>query len=48
MDRGLTRNHAEQAARFRLNLDGGSAVTGVAKMAILNGDAAEVVTASVR
>src|ERR1700733_10636505 len=37
--------HADQIRRFRLNLDGGSAMTGVAKMAILRGGEAEVVTA---
>jgi serine/threonine protein phosphatase 1 len=45
LDRGYTRGHAEQVARFRLNLDGGSAMTGQAKMAILRGSLAEVVTA---
>ncbi len=39
-------SHAEQVRRFRLNLDGGSAMTGVAKMAILRGAFAEVVTAT--
>jgi serine/threonine protein phosphatase 1 len=48
LDRGATRGHAEQVQRFRLNLDGGSAMTGMAKMAILNGGIAEVVTATVR
>jgi serine/threonine protein phosphatase 1 len=38
-------SHADQIRRFRLNLDGGSAMTGVAKMAILRGAEAEVVTA---
>jgi serine/threonine protein phosphatase 1 len=37
--------HAEQVRRLRLNLDGGSAMTGVAKMAILRGAFAEVLTA---
>jgi serine/threonine protein phosphatase 1 len=45
LDRGYTKGHAEQARRFRLNLDGGSAMTGAAKMAILRGGLAEVVTA---
>ena len=45
LDRGLTKGHAEQVQRFRLNLDGGSAATGLAKMAILRGGVAEVVTA---
>ncbi len=45
LDRGHTKGHAEQAQRFRLNLDGGSAVTKQAKMAILRGGVAEVVTA---
>ena len=45
LDRGHTRGHAEQAARFRLNLDGGSAVTGQAKLAFLRGGVAEIVTA---
>ena len=44
-DRGRTSGAAEQALRFRLNLDGGSAMTGAAKMAILCGGLAEVVTA---
>ena len=48
LDRGATRSHAEQVERFRLNLDGGSAMTGMAKMAILRGGLAEVVTASAR
>jgi len=48
LDRGSTRGHSEQAARFRLNLDGGSAMTGIAKMAILRGGLAEVVTAAAR
>jgi serine/threonine protein phosphatase 1 len=38
-------SHADQVRRFRLNLDGGSAMTGVAKMVILRGSLAEVVTA---
>jgi serine/threonine protein phosphatase 1 len=46
LDRGHTRGHSEQVQRFRLNLDGGSAMTGIAKMAILRGDAAEIVTAA--
>jgi len=45
LDRGHTKGHAEQVARFRLNLDGGSAMTGLAKMAFLRGGVAEVVTA---
>lgn len=48
LDRGSTRGHAEQVQRFRLNLDGGSAMSGMAKMAILRGGVAEVVTASAR
>lgn len=48
LDRGATRGHAEQVARFRLNLDGGSAMTGAAKMAIITGGLAEVVTAEAR
>ena len=44
LDRGHTRGAAEQVARFRLNLDGGSAMTGQAKMAILRGGLAELVT----
>ncbi len=44
LDRSLTRGHAEQVKRFRLNIDGGSAETGMAKMAILRGGVAEVVT----
>jgi serine/threonine protein phosphatase 1 len=45
LDRGHTRSHADQVRRFRINLDGGSAMTGVAKMAILRGGLAEIVTA---
>ena len=44
-DMRMTTSHAQQVKRFRLNLDGGSAMTGVAKMAILRGNLAEVVTA---
>jgi serine/threonine protein phosphatase 1 len=44
-DRGHTGGHAEQVARFRLNIDGGSAMTGLAKMAILHGGVAEIITA---
>ena len=44
LDRGHTRDHAEQVQRFRLNLDGGSAMTGQAKMAILRGGVAEVIS----
>jgi serine/threonine protein phosphatase 1 len=36
--------HADQIARFRLNLDAGSGHTGVAKMAIIRGAEADVVT----
>lgn len=43
-DGELTRSHAEQVQRFRLNLDGGSAMTGVTKMAIFRGSLAEVVS----
>ena len=45
LDRGRSRGHADQVKRFRLNIDGGSATTGKAKMAILRGGVAEVVTA---
>lgn len=38
-------SHANQIAQFRLNLDAGSAMTGVAKMAVIRGRHAEVVTA---
>jgi serine/threonine protein phosphatase 1 len=38
-------SHADQIAGFRLNLDAGSGVTGTAKMAIVRGRQAEVVTA---
>lgn len=38
-------SHKDQIARFRLNLDAGSVVTGVAKMAIIRGAEAEVVAA---
>jgi serine/threonine protein phosphatase 1 len=44
-DARRTASHADQIRRFRLNLDGGSAMTGVAKMAILLGAEAEVLTA---
>ena len=37
-------SHADQIAGFRLNLDAGSAMTGVAKMAIIRGRHAEVVS----
>jgi serine/threonine protein phosphatase 1 len=39
-------SHEDQIARFRLNLDAGSVLTGVAKMAIIRGAEAEVVVAS--
>jgi serine/threonine protein phosphatase 1 len=39
-------SHDDQIARFRLNLDAGSVLTGVAKMAIIRGAEAEVVVAS--
>ena len=45
LDHGHSRGHAEQVRRFRINLDGGSAMTGAAKMAILRGSLAEIVTA---
>jgi serine/threonine protein phosphatase 1 len=38
-------SHADQIARFRLNLDAGSGMTGLAKMAVLRGNEAKVVTA---
>ncbi len=38
-------SHPDQIAGFRLNLDGGSGLTGMAKMAIIRGRQAEVVTA---
>jgi serine/threonine protein phosphatase 1 len=38
-------SHADQIAGYRLNLDAGSAMTGVAKMAILRGRHVEVVSA---
>jgi serine/threonine protein phosphatase 1 len=38
-------SHADQIAGFRLNLDAGSGLTGVAKMAIIRGRQAEVVAA---
>ncbi len=38
-------SHADQIAGFRLNLDAGSGLTGVAKMAIIRGSQAEVVAA---
>ena len=45
-DLGFTRGHAEQIARFRLNLDGGSGHTGRAKLAIFRGRKVEVLTVS--
>ena len=36
---------ADQIARFRLNLDAGSAMTGVVKMAVLRDSQAEVISA---
>jgi serine/threonine protein phosphatase 1 len=38
-------SHADQIARFRLNLDAGSGLTGLAKMAVIRGDEAKVLTA---
>jgi len=38
-------SHADQIKNFRLNLDAGSGLTGVAEMAIIRGDRAEVVAA---
>ena len=38
-------SHADQIAGFRLNLDAGSAMTGVAKMAMIRDRYAEVVSA---
>jgi serine/threonine protein phosphatase 1 len=38
-------SHADQIAGFRLNLDAGSGLTGIAKMAIIRGRQAEVITA---
>ncbi len=38
-------SHADQIAGFRLNLDAGSGATGMAKMAVIRGRHAEVVTA---
>ena len=38
-------SHADQIKSFRLNLDAGSGLTGVAEMAIIRGDRAEVVAA---
>ncbi len=45
-DAGRASSHEEQIARYRLNLDAGSGVTGVAKMAIIRGREAQVVSAS--
>jgi serine/threonine protein phosphatase 1 len=39
-------SHEDQIKRFRLNLDAGSGLTGVAKMAIIRGPYAKVVSAS--
>jgi Calcineurin-like phosphoesterase len=41
-----TPSHADQVRRFRLNLDAGSGLTGQAKMAVIRGDEATVLTAS--
>ena len=38
-------SHADQIRRFRLNLDGGSGLTGLAKMAVIRGNEAKVLTA---
>ena len=38
-------SHADQIARFRLNLDAGSGLTGLAKMAVIRGDEVKVLTA---
>jgi serine/threonine protein phosphatase 1 len=38
-------SHADQIRRFRLNLDAGSGLTGQAKMALIRGDEATVLTA---
>jgi hypothetical protein len=38
-------SHGDQIAGFRLNLDAGSAMTGVAKMAVIRDHQAEVVSA---
>jgi hypothetical protein len=38
-------SHVDQIARFRLNLDAGSGLTGLAKMAVIRGDEAKVLTA---
>jgi hypothetical protein len=38
-------SHPDQIAGFRLNLDAGSGLTGIAKMAIIRGPQAEVVAA---
>ena len=38
-------SHADQIAGYRLNLDGGSVITGLAKMAVIRGRRAEVVSA---
>ncbi len=38
-------SHADQIAHFRLNLDAGSGLTGLVKMAVIRGDEAKVLTA---
>jgi serine/threonine protein phosphatase 1 len=38
-------SHADQIARFRLNLDAGSGLTGHAKMAVFRGDEVKIMTA---
>jgi len=44
-DAGIAPTHEEQIRRFRLNLDAGSGVTGMVKMAVLRRDEAKVITA---
>jgi serine/threonine protein phosphatase 1 len=44
-DAKATASHEEQIARFRLNLDAGSGLTGLAKMAVFRGDECKVLTA---
>ncbi len=44
-DKGIAPRHEEQIARFRLNLDAGSGVTGMVKMAVFRDNEAKVFTA---
>jgi serine/threonine protein phosphatase 1 len=45
-DAGIAPRHADQIARYRLNIDGGSGFTGEVKMALFVGASAQVITVS--